>query len=269
MRVAVWDILPAELFPHGTEESAITFVRLPLGGCRRALSEGSAEVTLLPVIDILQDPDPYDVLPAVAFSSWSFPFAKIVLKRGLGSHLKMLAYPREHDQAAFVARVILREHYHSEPQWIAVDEKSPESLVARAEDACLVIGPGVPAFEPGATALDLGQEWYELSNYPMVWGLFAARRGDATVGVIRAIRDAVVRVDDARPSRAKALVEGMKAFVQDELRLRLDDLATASLTELTNYAYFYGLTEDPGMIPFVSLPDEAEENGSPADLPSW
>lgn len=270
MRVAIWDILPVEVFSSvAAQDSGVSFISLPLERCRDALTEGIVDAALLPVLDVLCDPDEFDVFPAVSLSSWSFPFAKIILKGGLGSQLESLAFPKGHDLAAFVARVILREHYQSEPRTIARDHRTAVRLADGEEDAYLVFGPGVPNYKPGLTTLDLGQEWYELANYPMVWGLFATVRGRGTPALIVALRDAVVGADEARQVYAESAraTETIKNFVEHELRLRLDDLAVASLTELTNYVYYYGITEEAIQIPFVSLPDDDAGSG-PTPLPS-
>ncbi len=114
--------------------------------------------------------------------------------------------------------------------------------------------------------LDLGREWFELVNYPMVWGVFVSAKGSVTDDYIRLLRDAIIRVDMLRERRAKSIENDVtRDFMENQVRLRLDELAVASLTELYNYVYYYGAVTDFTTIPFVEL-KETKEDGD-EDLP--
>jgi predicted solute-binding protein len=104
--------------------------------------------------------------------------------------------------------------------------------------------------------LDLGQEWYELSNYPMVWGVFAALKGNATPHLIRGMADAAAIAERLRQEDLTKLDDETAEFFGADLRFRFDDLATASISELTQYLYFYQGNDEIDELPVVHLPDD-------------
>jgi predicted solute-binding protein len=165
-----------------------------------------------------------------------------------------------------VGRAVLREHYGSDVEAQAQDEHTGSDQA----DAVLLVG---NRNEPGTSGftMDLGREWFELANYPMVWGLFATARGSGTSGELRMLRDAVVRLDELRPLRARSVEDDVvRDFLENQVRLRIDDLAIASLTELASYVYYYGAVPEIRSVPFISLEDEddeTEDEGSDDLLP--
>jgi len=232
-----------------------------------SLASGTADIALIPSNVALSSPDEYDILPAVALSSWSNPFAPLAMGQQLGVETLGLIHSPEGQMFGLLAAIILKEHYNT----IAVlheREQMPEGI----SDAALITVPieeeGVD--QTGSTemeeyALDLGLEWAEMANYPFVWAVFVMRKGEATDHVITTFRDVMTTIDDARAEYATRWnLEGeMEAFFLNELRLRMDDMAVASLTELCDHLFYYGLTEEILPVMFASLQTPSEN-----DLPS-
>lgn len=274
-RIAVWNAPFTALAASALQESA--GVALQSGSSVEAevwLRAGKVDMALLPTDRILMAGDDFDVLPAVGISTWSNPFAKLVLEDGLpvsdGIHpsgLHIRCHP-DGALAGLVARIILKEHYGMiakvTPPLDTDQFDGPFSLLASTLSPDLANDEQDPVAErdPGQTQrveLDLGQEWYELANYPMVWAAFAMRKGEVEDGHIHLVRDALVALDDDRRARVLAAggSEDMQQFELNELRLRMDDLAVASLTELGEYMYFYQLKEAIDPVAFASLSDDA------------
>lgn len=269
MTVAIWDYLPPVLFegPRGAA-AAVEFVPFPAHEGADALARGAVDVALLDTLTVLRNTDAYDVFPAVALSSWDFPFARLRLRGGMGARAQSLAYPRDHELESVVARVVLREHYGSEVSATGVSLERPADAADVAEDACLIVAPDSPHWPSERFDMDLGREWYELANYPMVWGLFVAQKGSATNDRIVALRDAVARLDSLRPGRARNIDdEVVRDFVENQVRFRLDDLVVASLTELYNYVYYYGAVDDYVTVSFVALEDPESDEDDEVEMP--
>ena len=51
----------------------------------------------------------------------------------------------------------------------------------------------------------------------------------------------------------------MHTFYREDLRLRLDDLAMAGLTEFRDYLYYYNITEEIPELPLYELPEDWED----------
>ena len=78
------------------------------------------------------------------------------------------------------------------------------------------------------------------------------------------------RLDMLREKRAQSIEDEVsRDFIENHVRLRLDDLAVASLTELYNYVYYYGAVADYCTVPFVSLDEPNDDDGDDADPLSY
>lgn len=267
MQIAVWNIPPADLMASGFHSGAfkdrVDIHRAEIYECERLLREGAADVALLPTISILKNPDDFEVLPAVALSSWSYPFARLSIDHGLEEPIKTVAFDPRYEQERIMADIMLREHYKIIADFVPYPEATKEDLLDADSDARLWVGPNVPMFSAGELILDVGQEWYELAQYPMVWGLFATLEGRSTPGLIRTVRDGVRASEEQRPVwiRAQETSADLHEFYHDDLRLRLDDLVAASLTELKQLLFFYEMVDEVRDIPFAFLPDDDDEDG--------
>lgn len=262
-KLAIWNTPAAEFVLAGTRDDGF---EVPYGiergsprDCEEMLGVGAVDIALLPPVRALQHTDAYDVLAAVAFSSWEYPYARLVLKNGLRGPTRTVACHPNDVQEALVARVILKEHYDQEPELVA-RAVEPGAMLQAEEDAVLLSGPEVPSMATDDLTLDLGREWYELTNYPMVWGLFATRKDEGTPEMIREMRSIVEAAEEQRNEwiQEQEIPAELHSFYADALRLRLDRLAIASLTELRHYLFYYDLTDEVSEVPFIYLPDDEE-----------
>ena len=268
MQLAIWDTPPADFFLAGLKASEaaeeVDVQRASARACEEALRSGAVDVALLPTVRALQFVDDYDVLPAVALSSWKYPYARLVLKNGLGGGVDQVVCHPDNVQEALIARVVLKEHYDLEPDLVG-READPRTLLASEQEGALLVGDDVYAIETDFLMMDLGREWYELANYPMVWGVFATRKEEGDPEMIEPLRQAAEAAEEQRSAwlEKQDLPEEPHAFFAEELRLRLGRLATASMTELRHYLFYYDLTDEVPDVPFLYVPDE--ENSGDQD----
>lgn len=268
MRIAVWNIPPADLLASGFHAGAFTdrveVIRAEIFECERLLRDGSVDAALLPTVSILKSADDFSVVPAVALSSWAYPFARLSIDHDLGEAVKTVACDPRYEQERLVTDIVLREHYRMNADFIDIFEASRDDLLESGADARVMVGPDVPGMSDGELMLDLGQEWFELAQYPMVWGLFATLKEEISPELIRTIRDGVRLSEKQRPVwiRAQETSAQLHEFYRDGLRLRLDDLAAASLTELKQFLFFYDMIDEVRDIPFAFLPDDEDEEGT-------
>ena len=275
LRVALPDLPTAELFAAGLqtgpEQRRPAVVRVPAHQTAEVLAAGEADVALVPTLAVLRAPKAFSVVPGVALSAWDYPFARLLLRDGLGGGVATVAFDPREAQAVLLARLVLREHYGFAPAFVPVE--APTAAALGANDAVLVTGEAAVRSAVGADAeregLDLGQEWYELANYPFVWGLFVTRAGEATPEVVRLLLSAVAAAEAQRGYwiRSREMPEPLHAFFAESLRLRLDDLATASLTELGEHFFSLGVLDELPEIPYADLPDAADEGPDEGPTP--
>lgn len=220
------------------------------------LLQGGADVAYVPTLEVLKHVEDVDVMPGVALSAWNYPFARLVLRETLGTPVRTLAVDPSALQEAFLAHLLLSEHYSSTPEIVPMTHPRVDAL--DAYDAVLLTGNDVPLVSTDHPSLDLGQEWYELVNYPMVWGLFVTRRGEAQPSWRRTLLDAVQTWEEQQALwlRAREMPEVLYDFFAEHVRFRFDDLAVASLTELRDYMFERRALDEVADLPIADLPDE-------------
>ncbi len=260
LQLAIWDSPAADFLVAGLAGSdlGIELVTAAPSETLQLLVSGQVDVALVPTLDVIRVAEGVEVLPAVALSTWHYPYARIHLPDGLVDSPESIACETENGQEALVARVVLREHYAMKPDFDGVDA---DELAGR-RGARLLVGRNVPSMELKGTALDLGEEWFEMANYPMVWGVFAMRTGEADQDVADRLRLMVERSEALRPQwvESKDQAENIRRFFADDVRLRFDDLAVASITELIDHAFYHDLTDEIRDFPIARLdPDDVDE----------
>lgn len=270
MRLAIWHYPAAEFlvsgFTSGAVDSPFTVERHAPEECAARFVQGDVDVALLPTTMALQAYDDIDAIPTVGLVAWKYPYARLVWKGGLHDFPKTIAYNRRHAQEHFVARVVLHEHYQQDPTFVAHDDMAPRDLLDAPEDAALLVGPDVPTLQTDGFSMDLGREWYELTNYPMVWGLLVTRRGAADNAMIEAFVENAKAAEAHRDVwlQAQEMPAEFSTFYREDLRIRIDRLGIASLTELRSYLFYYDVMDEIPDVPFASIDEDEEEETSEA-----
>lgn len=230
-----------------------------------ALQRREVDLALVPTFSVLRDSESFAVLPVLALSSWEHPFCAVVLKHGLHHAATSLIAPKTSLQEALLAQVLLKEHYGFRPELRLRDQTSLDDL-AHDADAVMVVSRAEEVQAPaGMTVLDVGQEWYELSSYPMVWQLAVSLPDVDRAGWGKMLRDLVREAENRRGVWVRSLdmTETLHAWLSESLRFRFDDLATASLTEYREYLFSFGVLSEIPDVPIVTF---EEEPGEPDDL---
>ena len=253
VRVLLWNDPVARMLAELLAESEVVSSKATdAASAMSGLLRGDASVSLLPSHLILSNPSLLDVLPAVAVSSVQNPFSTLTVPR-LGERRSADVWvPPEMELHGLVAEIVLKEQYGCALRRIdAPGPTLPPGMMVEQADAAETTG----------LELDLGLEWYELVNYPMVWALFATRKGEGTPELVRNVRDSVLQAEAGRGDWiARCRLEGNeRVFYGESVRYRLDDVAFASLGELSAYLFYYGKTpEIPQPVP-ISYDDSEED----------
>lgn len=268
MRLALWDLPSADLYARGAETAdvPVDVVRAPMLEAEALLRQGQVDVALVPTLRVLTDRDAFDVLPAVALSSWAHPYARLVFRGELDRPVQHVSFDARYAQEVTLTRIILKEHYGATPSFVPLQKPSLDELLVREEDATLIVGPEVPKVESRHYVMDIGQEWYELSAYPMLWGLFVTRREEGTAEAVHQLREVAAAAEQAAPAwlEAQALEPDIDAYFRDALRLRFDDLATASLTAFREYLFYYDIVDEVAELHMVEVEGEEDSGDDPS-----
>lgn len=266
MQLALWNtaigrFLQASLPSIGAQKLEIE-LHSP-AQCVELLRAGYVDVALAPTLTVLRNMEDFDILPAIALSTWKNPYTRIDVRKALPTAIQTLACSPLNPQALVVSQIILKEHYGVTPQFVPKANASLEVLAEAEQDAALLEGDAVPHIAHNGYQLDLSQEWYELANYPLVSGLFVTPKGHAYSEMLVDLKSLVKVAEVAAPRWAKRpeLTEAEADFYASNLRLRLDDLAVASLTEFQRLLFFYKVLEEVDEIMLVTFEDAPEDEG--------
>jgi len=233
MQLALWNFPPAKCIEVAAHSLGIEFEKLGASTCKDLLYQNQVDLALLPTTLALNGADELDIIPGGAISSWWYPFAQIQIHKDL-YQAKTLKSSPEQVLEEFMARVILKEHYGREVQIISEQNA----------DLQLLLGESIQTPITHTDTLDLGQEWFELSQYPMVWGVYCCLKGNGSEVLTQQLKDLTEEAEittnnwDSAPSMLQS------NFFRESLRLRLDDVAIAGITAIRDFMYYYGLAED-------------------------
>ncbi len=238
MRIATWDLpftrqLVSALDPHGLGTSIQIEVGLP-HECATWLKAGTVDVALVPTLSVIQDSESFPVIPGVCLASGPvFSYARLLLHTSLDT-VKTLRVDPRYAQEIVLTRLLLTEHYGRSAEFVAQANPASEPP---AHDGVLLVGSA--ATTAPEEALNLGLEWYELTTFPMVWGVFAG----------------LVSADHALALREALLDAAHYPSLQtDDLQVILNDEAEAGLDALVHYLFMRGFTGDMPSIPYIPLP---------------
>ena len=270
MTIALWDEAALDLMSKAASELSgklpIDVLRVSRRECRDAVIKGSAQIALIPILEAFREIELFDVLPAVSFSSWDNPFISLLVKDTIGGAIRTVAIDPAFPQEALLAKVILKEHYGAEPVFQPIMQLSTRSVADFGEDAVLLIQDSHEPVDYSGMQLDLGRDWFELTHYPMVWGVFVMSKGSANDEAVRAMRTLAQYTEHysgewvAESGYSKTI----QSFYTEGVRYRMDDLAVAGITALQDYLYYNEALEDMSPLSLYEITqDDGEENDAP------
>lgn len=263
LRIATWDIPPAQfLVSRLQREPRVEIVSGPAVACEKWLAEEKVDVALVSTLSVMREPDPWELLPEVGLAARSYPYAQLILRDGLDAISRIGIDPRFR-QEAIITQIVLKEHYDAAPEFVPF-EQGDLAEILEAQGGVLVTDPAEAAALTDGVALDIGREWYELSTYPMVWGLFAARQEALPMDRAAEIQEAIASVDQDREDwlTAHDVSPEIAEFVREDLFPLLKGHIEGGLHELGQYLFFHGILEEIPQLPFLIFSDEDEETAS-------
>jgi chorismate dehydratase len=229
-----------------------------------SLESGETDVAVLPTPYVLQNKDAFNVLPEMAVSSRSHPVFRLHLQEGFAKSDVRVSVSSDQVIHGLMAAIILREHYNFRLRKDLRDPASKEEDKT-VQDAWLVrldeSNQSVPVEEyefshdrdtPSSLTLDLGSEWYELVNYPMVWALFVMKKGTASEEAVKNLISIVTSLDQDQFQAERSVSSVVERGDFSEIKYRFDESCLASLTEMEEYLYYYGIVSD--ISDFAELP---------------
>ena len=254
MRLAVWpgpasDALASALARSGVVTETVT---VEPHEARALLDAGGADLALLTALDVFRRPDGLAVVPGVALAGEKSDRRVLVVQAPLDQIATVRVDPRD-QQDALLTQLVLREHYGLALTFtLGTPAMSLAEWLAGADAALVPLAMLAGGLPPGAYALDVGQEFVDLTIRPMPWGLVAALPETLAPAQNAALADAARTAD---PDDDRLRLDGVTAF-----QLTLDGYAQDGLEQLALLWFQTGALPDVPEVPFgVTVKPEADE----------
>ncbi len=155
---------------YGIEDEVI---KLPPRTLAKLLKEDRLDVALAPSA-ILFDKKNYKVVPDISISSRGEIKSIVLFYRNKIEEIKKVAVDLETMSSFILLKLILRKKYKIDPKYY----RSPKiQLKESPYDAQLLIGDKAMTYDSQCSKLDLGREWFDLTQLPFIFALWVVRRG--------------------------------------------------------------------------------------------
>lgn len=137
------------------------------------LKNGKIDVGIIPIIDYCRGIGKY-VIPNISISSdKKAGSVKLFYKNEDISSIKTVAIDKNSSTSVALLKIILKEVYSISPEFRKIEPILPDAL--EENDAVLLIGNS--ALMATGKNIDLGEEWYKLTQLPFVYACWVIRDG--------------------------------------------------------------------------------------------
>ncbi len=178
----VWGML------HGPQSGLFELeFRLP-SECADALASGAADIGIVPSFELTHQE--LEILPGAGIACHGPVRSILLVSAKPPGEVRTLAADSSSRSSVELARIILHHKYGAHPQ---VLPHAPDlDAMLSAADAALIIGDPALRIDPAHLPYqvrDLGADWVEMTGLPMVFAVWAARKGVGGAAVAQAFRD--------------------------------------------------------------------------------
>jgi predicted solute-binding protein len=243
----VWGML------HGPQAGLFDLdFRVP-AGCADQLAAGEADIGIVPSFELTRQD--LEILPGTGIACHGAVRSILLISSRPAAEIRTLAVDSSSRTSVELVRVILQRRYRAEPE--SIPHAPDLEAMLRIADAALIIGDPALRIEPALLpyhVYDLGAEWLELTGLPMVFAVWAGRKGVVTPVVVEAFRDScrygrerldeIVATESARREFSPELVrEYLTRYIVHELGVKEYE----GMRLFLDYARQLDRAPDPGL----------------------
>ena len=204
------------------------------------VSAGEADIGIVPAFELLHQD--LEVIPGLGIACRGAVRSILLVSKVEAAAIRTLAADSSSRTSVELARIVLARKYGARP--VCTSHAPALETMLRTADAALLIGDPALRLDPAALpyhVYDLGLEWCELTGRPMVFAVWAGRKGILSPAITQAFHasyrygrtqlNEIVRLESLARSFAPALVrrylithilheigeaehEGMRLFLQ-------------------------------------------------------
>lgn len=213
-------------------------------------SEQEFDAALVSPFVYAKDASDISIVPSCSISSIDATgIIRLVFKKNL-HHFNRIAVPKHHELERALTQIVLAEKYDMKPTFVESLEISDESIPSEF-DAMLLIGDDAQTrFSAFDTALDIVDEWIDLTELPFVhalWVMWNSRSSERLVNHIQsATRHGTQNLDEVAAIEAVRLFKPVELVRSSYLKydFSLDEEKLDALSGFFRMAFFHGLRRD-------------------------
>jgi chorismate dehydratase len=210
--------------------------------CADRLASGVTDIGVVPSVEY--DRLGLELIPGTGIASNGAVRSILLISKTEPALIRRLAADSSSRTSVALARIILARRYGNEPEVVSV----PPNLAAMLEqaDAALIIGDRALEIDPSKLPFhtkDLGEEWMSMTGLPMVFAVWAGRKGCVTPELapefLDSCRYGLANIDEI--ARTHAVERGLsEALIQEyfarNVSLLLGEREYAGLELFLRYA---------------------------------
>jgi predicted solute-binding protein len=192
---------------HGPQRGLFDLdFRIP-AGCADQIASGAADVGIVPSFELTRQD--LEVIAGTGIACHGPVRSILLISSRPAAEIRTLAVDSSSRTSVQLVRVILARRHGSHP--VLTPHAPNLEAMLRSADAALIIGDPALRIDPDRLpyyTYDLGAEWVEMTGMPMVFAVWAARRGIVTPEISEAFRascrygreriDDIVKIEAAR-----------------------------------------------------------------------
>jgi chorismate dehydratase len=219
--------------------------------CADQLASSEADIGILPVVEMARQR--LDFFRGSGIASFGPVRSILLISKVPFAEIRTLATDSGSRTSVMLARIILAERFGATPTFVSL---APDlTTMLGVADAALLIGDAALHVDPAALpfhTLDLGQEWTALTGLPMVFAVWAGRKGslrqaygDALLASCRfglSQREEIARHEAPRRALSESLV---REYLTRHILFELGEREYAGLDLFLRRA----ATFDPAVVP--------------------
>jgi chorismate dehydratase len=189
--------------------------RLPAGVADQ-LASGAADIGIVPSFELTRQD--LEIIPGAGIACHGAVRSILLISSRPAAQIRSLALDSSSRTSVELVRVILRHRYGVSPQ--SVSHAPDLDAMLRIADAALIIGDPALRIDPASLpwhVYDLGAEWVEMTGLPMVFAVWAARKGTVTPELVAAFQESC-RYGLARLEEIVAVESAARGFAPELVR---------------------------------------------------
>lgn len=244
----VWGML------HGPQRNLFDLeFRLP-SECADRLASGEADIGIVPVAEFPRLG--LDLIPGAGIACEGPVRSILLVSKVPVRKIRTLAADTSSRTSVALARVLLARRYGAEPQMIPHPPELAEML--EAAEAAVIIGDPALRVDPATVPFevrDLGAEWTAMTGLPMVFAVWAGRKGCVTPEISAAFtgscRFGMSQIDEIVRSRAQAhgvSPELARAYLTRHIRFELGEREYEGMRRFLQLAAGSAIVEPSGAV---------------------